>query len=69
MDLTHKCVQAGQLAQPVSDWAGEIRQLTAISWLLGDPKLQVLLLNYGTNGNELCLWSPGWAKKHLQCYM
>lgn len=52
MDLTHKCVQAGQLAQPVSHWVGEIGQLAVTSWLLGDPKLQVLLLSYGANRNE-----------------
>ena len=55
MDLTHKCVQAGQLAQPASPWVGEIGQLAVISWLVGDLKLQVLLLSYGADRNEALL--------------
>lgn len=55
MDLTHKCVQAGQLAQPASHWVGEIGQLAVISWLIGDPKLQVLILSYGADRNEALL--------------
>lgn len=68
-DLTQKCVQPGQLT---SHWFGDISQLAVISWLKGDPRLQVLLPIYGADRSEalLDLRSPGKeAKKKLQIYM
>lgn len=55
MDFTLTCVQAGQLAQRANPWVGEISQLSVISWLVEDLKLQVLLLSYRADEDKALL--------------
>lgn len=55
MDFTLTCVQDGQLAQRASPWVGEISQLSVISWLMEDLKLQVLLLSYRADEDKALL--------------
>lgn len=52
-------MQVGQVASQPVTWVCEIGQLSVISSLIGDPKLQVLLLSYGA-GKIKALFMFSW---------